>query len=99
MIAGWPGNKLCNHECDVEPATRAHLLYGYLGLPGLEDEPVPVHGNHQDRKGGEEDAGGLETSQQFTDKLLNEMSSHIFLLRKCVHKQYVPHLALRPRSL
>ena len=80
MIAGWPGNKVCNHECDVEPVTRAHHLYGYLGLPGLEDEPVPVHGDHQDGEGGEEDTGGLETAQQLTDDFLKTI---IYIIFKC----------------
>ena len=45
-------------------------MYGYLPVLRLQDEPVPVHGDHEDGEGGEEDAGGLETAQQFADKLL-----------------------------
>ena len=40
----------------------SYHLYGYLPLLRLHDNSVPVHGDHQDGEGGEEDAGGLEAA-------------------------------------
>ena len=37
---------------------------------GLQDEPVSVHGDHQDGEGGEEDAGGLEAPYKLADEFL-----------------------------
>ena len=64
---------------------RPYQGYGYLLLSGLDDEPVPVHGDHQDREGGEEDAGGLETAQQFADKLLKTATSTMSTNTVCSH--------------
>ena len=59
-----------NYVLTAPRRKRPYQGYRDLLLPGLDDEPVPIHGDHQDREGGEEDAGGLETAQQFADKLL-----------------------------
>ena len=74
-----------NYVLTAPRRKRPYQGYRDLLLSGLDDEPVPVHGDHQDREGGEEDAGGLETAQQLADKLLKTVTCTMGTNKVCSH--------------
>ena len=47
----------------------------------MDDEDVSVHGDEEDREGGEEDAGGLGGPHQLAQHLLHEGTSAHMLVQ------------------
>ena len=68
---------------NIHRIVQQHLLDGNLVASGVDDEEVAVDGDEENGEGGEEDAGGLDRTNQLAQNLLKKQNITFWVLLGC----------------